>query len=130
VETNDRDDLSEALRELDATPAEIAAWIPLVRRLAEWPERPITQASQRHLLSVLEQLMPLHSTVRQAIRERRPRRITELLATARAQMSLFGLGFWLVNALVTLLGAAVVLRNLFSDQALVLRASGPLLACL
>jgi hypothetical protein len=139
VNTNDRDDLREALRELDATPAEIAAWTPLVRRLAEWPERHITQASQRHLLSVLEQAMPLHSAVRQAIREQKPRRVTTLLAIARAQVSLFGLGFWLVSALITLVGAGVVLRiiNMGLDQAwvlllsaLVLRISGPLLSYL
>ena len=137
MDTNDRDDLRERLRELDATPAEIAAWTPLVRRLAEWPERHITQASQRHLLSVLEQAMPLHSAVRQAIREQKPRRVTTLLAIARAQVSLFGLGFWLVSALITLIGAVVVLRisNMGLDQAwvlpaLVLRISGPLLSYL
>jgi len=137
VNTNDRDDLRERLRELDATPAEMAAWTPLVRRLAEWPEKHITQASQRHLLSVLEQAMPLHSAVRQAIREQKPRRVTALLATARAQVSLFGLGFWLVSALITLVGAVVVLRiiTMGPDQAwvlpaLVLRISGPLLSYL
>src|SRR5215467_1383869 len=115
----------------------MAAWTPLVRRLAEWPEKHITQASQRHLLSVLEQAMPLHSAVRQAIREQKPRRVTTLLATARAQVSLFGLGFWLVSALITLVGAVVVLRiiTMVPDQAwvlpaLVLRISGPLLAYL
>src|SRR5207244_13163963 len=53
-----------------------------------------------------------------------------LLATARAQVSLFGLAFWLVSALVTLLGAAVVLSNVLPNQEVVLRASGPLLAYL
>jgi len=130
VDTNDRDDLRERLRELDATPAEIAAWTPLVRLLAEWPKGHITPADQRHLLSVLEQAMPLHSAVRQAIREQKPRRVTALLITARAQVSLFGLGFWLVSALVTLLGAAVVLGRMIPDQELALRVSGPLLACL
>jgi hypothetical protein len=130
VETNDRDDLREALRELDATPAEIAAWTPLVRRLAEWPEGHITQASQGGLLSVLEQAMPLHSAVRQAIREHQQHRVARLLATAHAQVSLFGLGFWLVSALVTLLGAAVVLSRVIPDQELALRVSGPLLAYL
>lgn len=130
MDTNNRDDLRERLRELDATPAEIAAWTPLVRRLEEWPEGHITRASQGHLLSVLEQAMPLHSAVRQAIREQKPRRATALLVTARTQVSLFGLGFWLVSALVTLLGAAVVLGRMIPDQELALRASGPLLAYL
>jgi hypothetical protein len=130
VETNDRDDLREALRELDATPAEIAAWTPLVRRLAEWPEGHITQASQGSLLSVLEQAMPPRSAVRQAIREHRQHRVARLLATTHAQVSLFGLGFWLVSALVTLLGVAVVLGRVIPDQELALRVSGPLLAYL
>ena len=49
---------------------------------------------------------------------------------ARAQVSLFGLGFWLVSALVTLVGAVVVLSKVLPDQVLVLRLSGPLLAYL
>ncbi len=130
MDTNDRDDLRERLRELDATPAEIAAWTPLVRRLAEWPEEHITPTDQTHLLSVLEQAIPLHSAVRQAIREQTPRRVTALLITARTQVRLFGLGFWLVSALITLLGAAVVLGRMIPDQELVLRVSGPLLAYL
>lgn len=130
MDTNDRDDLRERLRELDATPAEIAAWTPLVRRLAEWPEGHITPADQRHLLSVLEQAIPLHAAVRQAIREQTPRRVTALLITARTQVRLFGLGFWLVSALITLLGAAVVLGKMIPDQELALRVSGPLLAYL
>lgn len=130
METNDRDNLKEVLLELDATPAEIAAWTPLVRRLTEWPEGHITQASQGYLLSVLEHAMPPHSAVRQAIREHRQHRVARLLATAHAQVSLFGLGFWLVSALVTLLGAAVVLGKVIPDQELALRVSGPLLAYL
>jgi hypothetical protein len=75
--------------------------------------------------------------VSQAIREQKPRRVTTLLAIARAQVSLFGLGFWLVSALITLVGAVVVLRiiTMGPDQAwvlptLVLRISGPLLSYL
>ncbi len=128
MDTNDCDDLRERLRELDATTAEIVAWTPLVRRLEEWPEGRITPADQKHLLSVLEQAMPLHSAVRQAIREQKPRRVTTLLVTARAQVSLFGLSFWLVSALITLLGAVVVLGRMIPDQELALRVSGPLLA--
>jgi hypothetical protein len=75
--------------------------------------------------------------VRQAIREHRRHRVSLLLATARAQVSLFGLGFWLVSALITLIGAGVVLSKVVLDQELalrvselVLRVSGPLLAYL
>jgi hypothetical protein len=69
--------------------------------------------------------------VRQAIREHRQHRISDLVATARAQVSLFGLDFWLVSTLVTLLGAAVVLRSsVLPIQEVVLRACGPLLAYL
>src|SRR5215472_14302375 len=103
----------------------MAAWTPLVRQLAEWPEGHITQASQRHLLSVLEQAMPLPSAVRQAIRQQKPRRVSALLATAHTQVSLFGLGFWLVSALVTLIGTVVVVKHLFSDQTVVLQISEP-----
>jgi hypothetical protein len=69
--------------------------------------------------------------VRQAIREHRQRTgISWLLATACTQVSLFGPAFWLVSALITLLGAGVVLSKVLPDQELVLRASGPLLAYL
>jgi hypothetical protein len=72
--------------------------------------------------------LPSFSPVRQAIREYRQHRISFLLATARAQVSLFGPDFWLVSALVTLLGAVIVLSKAIPNQdvtLLVLRASGP-----
>jgi hypothetical protein len=75
-------------------------------------------------------VLPTYSPVRQAIRSHRQHRVAFLLTTARAQVSLFGLGFWLVSALVTLLGAAVVLGRVIPNQELALRVSGPLLAFL
>jgi hypothetical protein len=122
--------LTDALREQGASPEECADLLPAVRRLSEWQAPQPEPADTRRLLAVLSTELPAPSPVRQAIRERKPRHVSGLMATARAQVSLFGLGFWLVSALVTLLGAAVVLSNVVSDQDVVLRASGPLLAYL
>jgi len=117
--------LIDALREQGATPEERADLLPAVRRLSEWQAPQPEPADTRRLLAMLSTELPAFSPVRQAIHEHRQHRISLLLATARAQVSLFGLGFWLVSALVTLLGAVVVVSNVLPDQAVVLRASGP-----
>jgi hypothetical protein len=122
--------LTEALREQGASPEECADLLPAVRRLSEWQAPQPEPADTLRLLARLTSALPTFSPVRQAIREHRRHRISLLLATARAQVSLFGLGFWLVSALITLLGAAVVLSNVLPNQDVVLRASGPLLAYL
>ncbi len=129
--------LTDALREQGASPEECADLLPAVRRLSEWQAPQPEPADTRRLLARLTTALPVHSPVRQAIHEHRQHRVAFLLATARAQVSLFGLGFWLVSALITLVGvgAVVVLSNVVPDQALalqalVLRISGPLLAFL
>jgi hypothetical protein len=124
------EDLTDALREQGASPEECADLLPALRRLSEWQAPQPEPADTRRLLARLTSALPAFSPVRQAIREHRRHRLSFLLATARAQVSLFGLGFWLVSALITLLGAAVVLSNVLPDQEVVLRASGPLLAYL
>jgi hypothetical protein len=126
--------LAELLREQGATPEECADLLPTLQRLSEWQAPQPSPADTRRLLSRLTPELPAHSPVRQAIREHRQQRVFWLLATARAQVSLFGLGFWLVSALITLVGAGVVL-NVVSGHALagargVLGVSGPLLAFL
>jgi hypothetical protein len=129
--------LKDALREQGASPEEYADLLPALRRLSEWQAPQPSPADTRRLLARLASELPVHSPVRQAIHEHRQHRVAFLLATARAQVSLFGLGFWLVSALITLVGvgAVVMLRNVVPDQALVLQAlvlriSGPLLALL
>lgn len=125
--------LSDLLHEQGATPEERADLLPALRRLSEWQAPQPEPADTRRLLVLLTSALPAFSSVRQTIREHRQHRHTSislLLATARAQVSLFGLSFWLVSALVTLLGAVVVLSNVLPNQEVVLRASGPLLAYL
>jgi hypothetical protein len=123
--------LTDLLREQGATPEECADLLPAARRLSEWQAPQPSPADTRHLLARLVPELPALSPVRQAIREHQQRTsVAFLLATARAQVSLFGLGFWLVSALVTLVGAVVVLSKVLPDQELVLRLSGPLLAYL
>ena len=122
--------LTDALREQGASPEECTDLLPALRRLSEWQAPQPEPADTRRLLARLVTELPAPAHVRQAIHEHRQHRISFLLATARAQVSLFGLAFWLVSALITLLGAAVVLSNVLPNQEVVLRASGPLLAYL
>lgn len=139
------DHLTDLLREQGATPEECADLLPTMRRLSEWQAPRPSPTETRHLLAQLTPELSAHSPTRQAIREHRQHRVFWLLATARAQVSLFGPGFWLMSVLITLVGAGVVL-NVVSDQtlggarvvpsnalpvqALVLGVSGPLLAFL
>jgi hypothetical protein len=130
--------LADALREQGAGPEELADLLPAVRRLSEWQAPQPSPADTQRLLTRLVPELPALSPVRQAIREYRQQQgasISWLLATARAQVSLFGPAFWLVSALVTLVGAVVVLSNARTAQELgvlelLLRASGPFLAYL
>jgi hypothetical protein len=122
--------LTDALREQEATPEEYADLLPTLQRLSEWQAPQPSPADTRHLLARLAPELPAPSPVRQAIRAQRQRRISSLLALAQAQVSLLGPEFWLVSALITLLGVIVVLRRLLPDLELILRASGPLLTYL
>jgi len=122
--------LTELLREQGASPEESADLLPVLLRLSEWQAPQPDPAGTRRLLARLAPALPAPSPVRPAIREHSQHRGAFLLATARAQVSLFGTGFWLVSALVTLVGVGIVLSKVLPDQELVLRLSGPLLAYL
>lgn len=125
--------LAAALREQGVAPDELSGLMPTVRRLAEWQVPPASPIETQRLLARLTREMPAPSPVRQAIRARQHRpgaSLVQLLATARTQVSLFGVAFWLVSALVTLLGAVAVLNSSPAGQEILLRASGPLLAFL
>src|SRR4051812_29539398 len=98
-------ELAELLREQGATPAEQAELLPTLQRLSEWQAPQPGLADTRRLLARLATALPTRLPVRQAIREHQQRRISLLLVIARTQVRLFGLGFWLVSALVTLVGA-------------------------
>ncbi len=125
--------LAEALREQGATPEELADLLPAVHRLSEWQAPQPSLADTQRLLAQLTPELPALSPVRQAIRARQQRQganLSWLLDTARTQVSLFGPAFWLVSALVTLVGAVVVLSGALPNEELMLRASGPFLAYL
>src|SRR5712671_1157044 len=88
--------LADLLREQGTSPEECADLLPALRRLSEWQAPQPEPADTRRLLARLTTELPALSPVRQAIREYRQRTgVFWLLATARAQVSLFGLGFWL-----------------------------------
>lgn len=124
------EELTNLLREQKASREECSDLLSALLRLSEWQAPQPEPADTQHLIAVLAPELPTLSPVRQAIREYRQHRVARLLTTARTQVSLFRPGFWLVSALITLLGAGVVFSNVISDQALVLRICGPLLAFL
>jgi hypothetical protein len=133
--------LTEVLREQGVAPEELPGMFAALRRLDEWPAPKPSPADTQQLLAQLAHALPSFSPVRQAIRKRQQRPIGSiigLLVTARTQVSLFGLSFWLVSALITVVGAITALgmagptpdAQQFAAQEVVLRASGPLLAYL
>jgi hypothetical protein len=125
--------LAEALHEQGATLDELAELLPAVQRLSQWQAPQPSLIDTQRLLARLAPELPALSPVRQAIRAQQQRHgasLYWLLTTARAQISLFGPAFWLVSALVTLLGAVAVLSGTLPNEELLLRASGPFLAYL
>ncbi|HLV98672.1 MAG TPA: hypothetical protein VKT82_08355 [Ktedonobacterales bacterium] len=127
------DYLTDALREQDAAPEEIAELLPALCRLSEWQAPQPSPADTQRLIARLIPQMPEFSAVRQAIRAEQQRQgasISRLLKTARTQVSLFGLDFWLASAFATLLGTAVLLSADLPTQEYLMRAIGPFLAYL
>ena len=132
--------LDEAPGDQGAGPEELADLVPILSRLSEWQAPEPSPAETEHLFTLLAGALPNPSPVRAAIRLHRQQQgtgIRWLLAAARTQVTLFGPAFWLVSALVTLMGAIAVLSIDRAQpaqglvvQALLLRASGPLLAYL
>lgn len=125
--------LADALREQDATPAEIADWTPVIHRFAQWPDRTITPDDTNRLLAALAPLTPAPSLVRQAVRERFARRhgsLLWLLDTARVQVSILRPSFWLLSAAVVILGAYAELVSDGVGAVFFLRALAPFLAYL
>jgi hypothetical protein len=132
VNTHNHDELVEALQELGAAPAEREAWVPMVRRLTEWPERRITPADKERLMSVLGQVMPQRSAVSQAIRQRlgSRNRLVALLATAHTQVGFLRPRFWVLSLVIVLLGVIIELSTQNVAAVSWLRALAPLLAYL
>jgi hypothetical protein len=134
------DQLAETLRGQGADLSELADLVPILGRLSEWQAPEPSPAETERLFTLLATELPTPSYVRAAIRLHRQRQgtgIRYLLATACTQVSLFGPAFWLVSALITFVGAVAVLGidsiqpgQQLVVQALLLRASGPLLAYL
>jgi hypothetical protein len=133
--------LAEALRDLGADLSELPDLVTTLGRLSEWRAPEPSPADTERLFTILASALPTPpSPVRAAIRRHRQQQgsgIRWLLATACTQVSLFSPAFWLASALVTLVGAVAVLSidtahpdQLLAGQALLLRASGPLLAYL
>ena len=121
--------LVDSLREQGTSPEESAELLPALLRLDEWRAPEPSAADTLRLIARLTAQLPARFEVRGAIRKR-SRGLGVLVATGGAQVSLLGIRFWLVSALVTMAGAIVVLSRLLPDEALVLRIGGPLLAYL
>lgn len=127
------EELMESLRELDANPAETASWVPIVQRLAEWPDQRITPVDKNRLMSVLAQEMPQPSIVRLTIRERMARRnrLVTLLTAVHSQVSILRLTFWVLSIVIFLLGMFIELvPSQYPGSIIWIRALAPLLAYL
>jgi hypothetical protein len=130
---DNHDHLVDALREQEVEPEELADLLPALLRLTEWQAPQPSPADTQRLLVRLISQMPGLSPVRQAISTRQQSRhgsLFWLLVVARAQVSLFGLSFWLASALITLVGAGAVLGHLLSAQDVLLSILGPFLGYL
>jgi hypothetical protein len=126
--------IARALQEQDL-PAETAQeLLPVLLRLAEWETPPVTPDDTRRLLNRLSPAIPRLSPVRQALLPQRTHlygRLFWLLLTARQQVGILRLSFWLLSALVTCLGTLLVLNSSAElNQVVLLRLGGPLLAYL
>ncbi len=128
------DRLLRALREQDLTETQAQALVPTLLKLAEWqpPEALATPEDTRQLLQRLAPYARRLSPVRAALMQHRanpPSRLFWLLITARQQIKILQLSFWLLSALVTFLGMLFVLASSTdANQVLLLRLGGPLLA--
>jgi len=123
----DPDYLIAQLREQGESDAALADLLPVVMQVAAAP-RPVASAAETtHLLKALLPLLPAVSPVRQVLRHEQAL-LTRFLRVARAQVSLLHMSFWLVSAVITLLGIVAGLTALPPEFALTLRAGGPLLA--
>ncbi len=130
---DNHDELLETLRELDTTPVELAALLPIVRRMTAWSDPRITPADQERLLAVLGEALPQRSPIRQAVQEHLARRshLASLLATVHSQVGVLRLSFWVLSGMLALLGVAIELVPAPNGFSLFwLRALAPLLAYL
>jgi hypothetical protein len=121
--------MNEALQELDLDLEEARSLAPLLMQLKEWQAPIPTVAETEELVSALLPGLLQPSPVRRARRVRRRGLLSDLggiLELARTQVSILRPSFWLLSALVTLMGALLVLSRAGSDQALLLLAIGPL----
>lgn len=139
MQRDNHDDLVAALRELDATPEEVKAWVPVAQQLNAWRDPRITPADHGRLLAVLgpallqaKRATPV-TPVRQAIRQRlaRQNRLVNMLMLVHSQVSMLRLSFWVLSAVLVLLGIVVELApSQHSVSIAWLRALAPLLAYL
>lgn len=136
MQRDNHDDLMASLWELDASPEDVEAWVPIVQQLAAWRDPRITPADHGRLLALLGQELPRAApvtAVRQAIRQRlaRQNRIVTMLAVVHSQVSMLRLSFWVLSALLVSLGVVIELAPSDNSVSIAwLRALAPLLAYL
>ncbi|MDB5080032.1 MAG: hypothetical protein JWP00_1956 [Chloroflexi bacterium] len=126
--------IKQALREQDLPAAAVQELVPVLLRLDEWQAPQPTPADTRRLLNRLSNHLPRRSPVREALLNQRAHpynRLFWLLLIARQQVGILRVSFWLLSALVTCLGAVLVLNSeADTSQVVILRLGGPLLAYL
>lgn len=125
--------LRDALRETGLPDSEFEELMDTFADLAAWRAPAPTDAETRDLIARLRPYVPELSAVRRALRSRRPSiwfELHQLVWLVRSQISVLQPSFWLVTALVTLLGALALLAGLDLSQGVVLQLVGPILSYL
>lgn len=120
--------LAEALQEQGATPMEISELTPVLLQLREWQAPTPAPLATQHLLATLRPALAPLSPVRTAIQARHhsiAQKIGWFVQITSVQISLLRLSFWLLTALIALLGVLVIYSPFGYTSVFLLRVSSP-----
>lgn len=125
--------LAEFLREQGEAPEDVQKLSQVLSILDEWQAPIPTPAESEQLSKDLMLSIPVRSSIRNALNSSRRgmwHELVFLLKLVRTQVSLLKPSFWLISALIVLLGRLLILNETNLSQAVVLQIVAPLLCCL
>jgi hypothetical protein len=125
--------LADAVSEVGASREQAEDLAVILGHLGEWRVPLLTPEDTRQLVARLRPYVPLPSPVRQALRARRRglwNDLRSIVALVRSQVSILQPAFWLVSALVVLLGGLLLFSVTGLNQAVILYVVGPMLSYL
>ena len=125
--------LAEFLHEQGEAPEDVQKLSQVLSILDEWQAPIPTPAESEQLSKDLMLSIPARSSIRHALNGSRRgmwHKLVFLLKLVRSQVSLLRPSFWLISALIVLLGCLLILNETNLSQAVVLQIVGPLLCYL